>query len=85
MQTVFQQKYDPIVDGLEQLSEHIRLGDAFQAIDERNQQLEEKMEMLHSVAQLGITLVDHIVVADNDAVSLAQSGSIPQHQKHWPL
>lgn len=56
LQTVFQQKYDPIVDGLEQLSEHIRLGDAFQAIDERNQQLEEKMEMLHSVAQLGITV-----------------------------
>ena len=56
MQTVFQQKYDPIVDGLEQLAEHIRLGDAFQAIDERNQQLEEKMEMLHSVAQLGITV-----------------------------
>lgn len=56
LQTVFQQKYDPIVDGLEQLAEHIRLGDAFQAIDERNQQLEEKMEMLHSVAQLGITV-----------------------------
>ena len=56
LQTVFQQKYDPIVDGLEQLAEHIRLGDALQAIDERNQQLEEKMEMLHSVAQLGITV-----------------------------
>ena len=42
-------------------------------------------KILQLLAQLGITLVDHIVVADNDAVSLAQSGSIPQHQKHWPL
>lgn len=56
LQNAFQQKYDSVVDTLEQLAEHIRPGDAFLAIDERNRQLEEKVEMLHSVAQLGITV-----------------------------
>ena len=32
--------------------------------------------ILHTLQPLGIDLVDHIIVADNDAVSLSQSGNI---------
>lgn len=56
LQEQFRQKYDPIISSLEQLDADIKLGDAFFAVDERNEQLEEKIDMLHSVAQLGITV-----------------------------
>lgn len=52
----FDLKYRSVVDTLEQIAENINLGDAFAIVDEKNQKLEEKVAMLHAVAQLGITV-----------------------------
>ena len=52
----FEQKYGAVIGTLEQVAEDINLGEAFLAVDERNQKLEEKVTMLHAVAQLGITV-----------------------------
>lgn len=38
-------------------------------------------KLMQLLSQLGITLIDHIIVADNDAVSLSQAGSIPHNQR----
>ena len=67
----FRQKYDPIISSLEQLHDDIKLGDAFFAVDELNEQLEEKIDMLHSVAQLGITveIIGHELEALESQVS----------------
>lgn len=51
-----QNKYSSIIGSLDQIKENIKLEDAFSAVYELNEQLEEKIDMLHSVAQLGITV-----------------------------
>ena len=49
-------KYDGIIHSLEQLVEGVDLEGAFFHVDEVNRSLEEKVSMLNSVAQLGISV-----------------------------
>ncbi|MEG6549873.1 sensor histidine kinase [Desulfocurvibacter africanus] len=49
-------KYASIINSLEQLVENVDLEGAFAWADQENARLEEKMQMLHGVAQLGISV-----------------------------
>lgn len=74
----FELRYSPPINVLEQISENIDVEGAYLHTEQENERLQKKVEMLHSVAQLGITV--EIIGHELEALE----SQVTSHMKRMP-